>query len=276
VWDTVSTLGAGWRGLIAIGAGYLLISLLAGSITLFGFKYFFGVGNTVDSYLCHFLFFLIGVPFITYLISSFSYKQPLNLKKYRMAFYNTNLDPNVTYARHAISIDENRKDFGRVPWREEAPPMTSQEDKPDAPIRFKQIWFAGNHSDVGGSYTENESRLSDISLAWIVEEAEKLPHPIIVDKSVLNLHPSSSGFQHDEREALIDRWPTWLVNLALEFIPRARFGWVEGFRKIPLDAPLHISVIERFKLETVAIYGTSLPYRPENLRNHNDVKGLYT
>jgi Uncharacterized alpha/beta hydrolase domain (DUF2235) len=29
---------------------------------------------------------------------------------------------------------------------------------------FEQVWFTGNHSDVGGSYPENESRLSDIAL----------------------------------------------------------------------------------------------------------------
>nr|WP_271500869.1 DUF2235 domain-containing protein [Bradyrhizobium sp. CCBAU 11357] len=25
---------------------------------------------------------------------------------------------------------------------------------------LQQVWFAGNHSDVGGSYWENEARLS--------------------------------------------------------------------------------------------------------------------
>ena len=33
--------------------------------------------------------------------------------------------------------------------------------------RFRQVWFAGNHSDIGGSYPENESRLSDITLDWM-------------------------------------------------------------------------------------------------------------
>ena len=37
--------------------------------------------------------------------------------------------------------------------------------------RFKQVWFAGSHSDVGGSYPETESRLSDIALAWMTQEA---------------------------------------------------------------------------------------------------------
>ncbi|WP_442869806.1 phospholipase effector Tle1 domain-containing protein [Bradyrhizobium sp. CCBAU 11361] len=32
------------------------------------------------------------------------------------------------------------------------------------PDWLRQVWFAGNHSDVGGSYLENEGRLPDISL----------------------------------------------------------------------------------------------------------------
>ncbi|WP_354105416.1 DUF2235 domain-containing protein [Bradyrhizobium sp. LB14.3] len=36
------------------------------------------------------------------------------------------------------------------------------------PDWLQQVWFAGNHSDVGGSYPENEARLSDISLGWMV------------------------------------------------------------------------------------------------------------
>lgn len=38
-----------------------------------------------------------------------------------------------------------------------------------------QLWCAGNHSDVGGILSETESRLSDIALAWMCEEATKVP-----------------------------------------------------------------------------------------------------
>ncbi|WP_420969397.1 phospholipase effector Tle1 domain-containing protein [Bradyrhizobium sp. B120] len=37
------------------------------------------------------------------------------------------------------------------------------------------MWFAGSHSDVGGSYPENEARLSDISLCWMAHAAENFP-----------------------------------------------------------------------------------------------------
>lgn len=38
---------------------------------------------------------------------------------------------------------------------------------------LKQLWFAGVHSDVGGSYPENESGLSKITLQWMLNEAMK-------------------------------------------------------------------------------------------------------
>lgn len=161
-----------------------------------------------------------------------------------------------------------------MPWSEEAP-NNSLVSKPDGPERFKQIWFAGNHSDIGGSYAENESRLSDISLLWMVEEATSLPEPLIVDGSVLNLYPSSCGPQHDERESFIDALPDWQVKIALKLMSRSKLGWPEGFREPSNEAPLHTSVIKRFEQESVLIYGSTRAYRPENLREHKDVKHFF-
>jgi hypothetical protein len=38
---------------------------------------------------------------------------------------------------------------------------------------FKQVWFAGVHSDVGGSYVEKTSGLAKIALEWMLLEARK-------------------------------------------------------------------------------------------------------
>ena len=54
---------------------------------------------------------------------------------------------------------------------------------------FQQYWFAGNHSDIGGGYAENESRLSDITMGWMIEAAEKIEDGIKIDKSVFNSIP---------------------------------------------------------------------------------------
>src|SRR5260221_12931983 len=75
------------------------------------------------------------------------------------------------YARHAISIDENRKNFQRVKWYSTKPTARDA----NGINWFEQVWFAGNHSDIGGSYCENESRLSDIALDWMLRWAVAIP-----------------------------------------------------------------------------------------------------
>jgi uncharacterized protein (DUF2235 family) len=65
--------------------------------------------------------------------------------------------------RHAISIDERRAFFRQNLF---GPPHDAQQD-------IQEVWFAGVHSDVGGSYPEPESQLSKISLQWMVCEAER-------------------------------------------------------------------------------------------------------
>jgi type VI secretion system (T6SS) phospholipase Tle1-like effector len=180
--------------------------------------------------------------------------QTLHLTEARMKFYDLQLNPNVGWARHALAIDEHRADFDRVPW---GGTKTFRETAPDEPDWLQQIWFAGNHSDVGGSYIENESRLSDASLQWMIEAAQQIPNDLKLDGSVLQLYPAADGMQHDECRGLVFRYVR-KIN-----------------RKIPTDAPLHPSVFERFKLLGVVHYDEMRPYRPEGLRHHEGVKQYY-
>jgi uncharacterized protein (DUF2235 family) len=177
--------------------------------------------------------------------------RPFHFTAIHMENYETDLSVEVSWARHAISIDECRKSFPRVKWG------GSYSDKKMEPADwFEQRWFAGNHSDIGGSYPENESRLSDISLGWMLDAAVKagLKH----DASVLKLYPDPTGPQHDEARSSVFR-----------LAPK-------GVRRIPNDAPLHPSVLERFEAAEVLDYDIMRPYRPENLRNHDAVKAYYS
>jgi uncharacterized protein (DUF2235 family) len=159
--------------------------------------------------------------------------------------------------RHALAIDETRKDFARVKWgRKSDHPVR----KPGEPEWFEQIWFAGNHSDIGGSYAEDETRLSDITLQWMKEQMTGLPYPVIFDETQLHIFPSPDGMQHSEIEAWRDMWPRWVPK-------KWRITWNEKPRVDVLGAPLHPSVIERFKLEKVLHYSEYRPYRPETLKN---------
>lgn len=76
-------------------------------------------------------------------------------------FYDTKIGSNVAVARHAMAIDELRRDFEPTIW------------EPKPTVDMKQVWFAGAHSNVGGSYAPDKDRtlLSDIPLAWMMAEA---------------------------------------------------------------------------------------------------------
>ena len=139
---------------------------------------------------------------------------------------------------------------------------------PVEPEWLQQIWFAGCHSDVGGSYAEDESRLSDIALDWMVEEATSLPHPLVVEPSKLYLFPDSAGMQHSEVEAVRDSYPSWMPR-------RFCFSWAENPRKEARGAPFHPTVAARFELPTVSYAGDMRPYRPETLREDDRFSHLY-
>jgi hypothetical protein len=265
VWDTVQTLGAGTTGLALVSGVYVTVCAAAAGLAwlVSGWPFLTLFGSLG-----------LGAPLAIYGAACLRFRGWVSLARYRMAFYDTRLNYAVRYARHALSIDENRAKFDCVPWDEE-PSRRVFTDQPSAPARFKQVWFAGNHSDIGGSYPETESRLSDISLAWMVEEASTLPNPIIIDRSVLQLYPDCAGPQHDERKEFIAVCPRWLVRCALAFIKRKNFGWREGFRTVPEDAILHPSVHDRMRLPGVLIYGDMMRYRPRVLRSHKDVHVYY-
>ena len=184
------------------------------------------------------------------------------------------LTKSVAYARHAISIDENRADFPRLPWGWGG--GYRPEKKEGEPEPLMQLWFAGNHSDVGGSYPEAESRLSDISLKWMIDEATSVPHPLLIDLSKLTLHPSADGLQHDEVAGMSDtirgRTPAFLRWLT------RHWTWPIAPRLLPkgVTSPtVHPSVADRFALASVQQQGQSRPYRPEPMRNHDTFKHYY-
>ena len=186
---------------------------------------------------------------------------------WKFRFYDTYLNPRIPFARHALAIDETRADFDRVLWgqarQESVKPRRKGEPEP-----FVQMWFAGNHSDIGGSYAEDESRLSDIALEWMVAQATALPSPIVIDPSHLQLYPRANGAQHCEVESLLDKYPAWVPKWA-------RFGWSARPREIASEAPTHSSVSERFAISEVTHCSRRGSYRPQSLRDHTRFAEYY-
>ncbi|MGA8622267.1 MAG: DUF2235 domain-containing protein [Candidatus Sulfotelmatobacter sp.] len=165
-------------------------------------------------------------------------------------------NPDMANGRHAVSIDERRCYFQSNLWGNQLPGQS-----------LKQVWFAGVHSDVGGSYAPIESGLSQIALEWMLCEAVSLgllvdpvkadyvlgrvpPPPPVRPDVAAKIHNSLTGF-----------W--W----ALEFLPHSYYDPVAkkpkwriplGARRvIPEGSVLHETVREKLKLDP--------DYKPPNL-----------
>lgn len=147
-------------------------------------------------------------------------------------FLDTDLNPAVKFAFHALAIDEHRGPFEPTLW--DSDPVPGQ--------TVEQVWFCGVHSDVGGGYKESD--LSDITLQWMLDCAKRAG--LAFDQGVMDkhlVHPKPEGAIHDSM-TLIYR--------------------VEGKHERPIctlpTEKVHPSAIERWK----AVPG----YRPNNLRDY--------
>jgi uncharacterized protein (DUF2235 family) len=175
--------------------------------------------------------------------------------------YDRHFAKDVRYARHLQSIDEGRSDFKRVAWGGSGTVLNPPRE--NEPEQFEQIWFAGNHADIGGSYPENESRLSDITLSWMIDfVTDKIPEAnrVLVNPELLRLYPSSDGMMHDE----------CMVGIA-----GTDLKWKRTVRDVPHDAVLHAAVYERLAMPKVRNFTSYSPYRPAALRNHDEAKVYY-
>ena len=238
---------------------------------IFAYLTFFNVfcgtiALTLVAALCVYVFTHIKWDFS---VPGYDWKQSLRTlhrNEMWMKFFDYDLDPNVGYARHAISIDENRKNFERVQWY-----STKDTERDAIGIQwFEQVWFAGNHSDIGGSYEENESRLSDVALDWMLRWAAAVPNGLKFDVSVLRAWPYPNGPQHDE------------VAAGFGFIPRwTGITWAEEHRPLPgktavKEAIMHRSVYHRYDERAVQVYDEFTRYRPKTLMDHIDFKDFYS
>jgi uncharacterized protein (DUF2235 family) len=106
---------------------------------------FVGVWDTVGA---------LGIPFSL-----------MGLLSHHDEFYDLKMGSNIKFARHALAIDEQRVDFEPTIW-------ASNEN-----VDLKQVWFAGVHTDVGGSYppdNKTNTSIADIPLRWMLEEAQNV------------------------------------------------------------------------------------------------------
>ncbi|KAL4743960.1 hypothetical protein BDV11DRAFT_176557 [Aspergillus similis] len=78
--------------------------------------------------------------------------------------------PSARHIRHAVSIHERRLKF--------KPALFHIDPKDKDSVDLKEVWFAGNHGDVGGGWPLSKGQkhlLSDIALDWMMQEVLNLP-----------------------------------------------------------------------------------------------------
>ena len=172
---------------------------------------FIGVWDTVGA---------LGIPF------SF-----MGLLDKKDEFYDNRMGPNIKVARHALAIDELRSDFEPTVW------------EPRRNLDLIQVWFAGVHSDIGGSYPPDKNTgalASDITLDWMMREAEA----------------ANLSFEPHLRNSLNPR-PDATLHKSRRHFYRSKRRFYRLINHCKGDILIHNSVKERWDSNT--------KYRPKNL-----------
>lgn len=142
-------------------------------------------------------------------------------------FHSFDLSDSVEFARHALSIDEERKTFLPILW------LRLKDGQPKD--RLKQVWFCGVHTDVGGGYKEEE--LSNFSLRWMINEA-KTKGLLIYEKApeyqrFLSSEKNIDGTMHNEQ-----------IGFSGKLFRKQSRSWTENSHG---DLVIHESVLKRKK-----------------------------
>lgn len=142
------------------------------------------------------------------------------------------LTSRVRCARHALALDERRRHFAPTLWENE--PVQPAPRVPQSHHRIRQVWFRGAHSDIGGGY--QESGLSDISLRWMIGEAEQ--QGLAIDHDFLDGLIAEAARQGDKaylRRHDSRTWPYRVLNGArLLHYPTHRGFYLDSWRRLAL------------------------------------------
>ncbi len=152
----------------------------------------------------------------------------------RNRFHDTDLSTKVSFAYHALAIDEKRKNFEATLWHQ-------KEDSKNQVL--EQVWFPGVHADVGGGYPE--SGLSDIALGWMLEKAQDC----LLKFDPIPMKPSAVSLIHNSWSGFYRLQPPHIRPIDICLPGRGI-----------TNESIHPSAIERYKKDA--------GYRPKNLVNY--------
>lgn len=184
-----------------------------------------------------------------------------NRKRYE--FHDTRLGENIGCALHAVAIDEKRGPFAPTLWQ-----------KPDhtVPQVVEQVWFAGVHSNIGGSYPD--TGLSDLTLDWMIKRVRKHTGLAFDDNYVANNFSGDHMGTHNEprtalyttsrllpKQRILGGYDEWLGALD------RRANRPEPGREF-INEMIHQSALQRWDQHAPFKDGgasRNVHYRPENL-----------
>jgi uncharacterized protein (DUF2235 family) len=166
-------------------------------------------------------------------------------------------NPDLSIGRHAVSIDERRCFFRQNLWSAAQPGQD-----------IKQVWFAGEHTDVGGGYPDAENGLSKITLEWMLCEACHAGLKVDRTKAATILGYAGGAYSRPDAAAPLHNsltgWWLLLEPLPHRYIdmtchpPETKIRIPMGSRRtMPQGSVLHESVRQKMALGT--------GYNPPNL-----------
>jgi len=182
----------------------------------------------------------------------------------RFPFTKATNNPDMRIIRHAVSIDERRAFFRQNLFGE--PHDVSQQ--------VQEVWFAGVHSDVGGSYAESESQLSKLALRWMLCEAE-IAGLLVDDKTKADILGAKAPYvapdplTPNQHESLSGLW--WIAEMWPKIVQEktAEGRWKKSVRVnlgrrrwIGVPCVVHESVEQRIQHTN---------YKPPNLPQQREV-----
>jgi nucleoid-associated protein YgaU len=177
-------------------------------------------------------------------------------------FHDTSLSRFVLSARHAVAIDERRKDFVPTLWDnldELNKARDKKSDADDAP--YQQVWFPGVHNSIGGG---GERRgLSDQALDWVLDGARAAG--LVLDGST---HSRIFELAPNYREFLESSPDTGLMYKFMTAFAADRTPGPSGLHEVSVSA-------RRRWLEDPKNLNDKTKYRPGTLnRVANDLNAL--
>lgn len=109
--------------------------------------------------------------------------------------------PMAASLRHAVSLDEQRRPFD--------PQLVATDAPGFADGTFREVWFSGVHSDVGGTFMPDH-QLAEITLAWIAEGAVNAGLRLDPE-AIENLTTQPDQLAQGEIHNMGPKW--WLVSV---------------------------------------------------------------